>query len=314
MIEIFLVLIFIFLVGFSFFLVFYFKKVIKELKEEKKEDTSLSLIQQNLFEMRRTFENGYGKIAEELGRVKEIGRQMKDFQEFLKSPKFRGNVGEQILRDLLEEILPKENFSLSYQFREGQMVDAIIKTRQGLIPIDSKFPMESFRKFHQAREEEKERLKKEFIRDIKKHIEDISKKYILPHEGTVDFALMYIPSESIFYEITINQQDLIDYGRKKRVYFVSPNSFYYFLHTIMMALEGAKIEEASRKILDSLRGIRQETLKFEEELNVLVSHINKTKSASERVMSKFSKLASKIENLGALKEKEEPKKLENGEG
>ena len=107
MIEIFLVLIFIFLVGFSFFLVFYFKKVIKELKEEKKEDTSLSLIQQNLFEMRRTFENGYGKIAEELGRVKEIGRQMKDFQEFLKSPKFRGNVGEQILRDLLEEILPK---------------------------------------------------------------------------------------------------------------------------------------------------------------------------------------------------------------
>lgn len=286
----------------------------RELKNKREEELAWSFLKQDIEFLKKSFGDGFSQIIKELGQVQEIGHTLRDFQDLLRSPKLRGGIGEQVLKDLLAEVLPKNNFQFQYHFRGGEIVDAIIKTKQGLIPIDSKFPLESFRKFQQSNEkEERERLEREFIRDIKKHIEDISKKYILPSEGTVDFALMYIPSESIYYEIMMNQPDLLDYGYRRKVYFVSPNSFYFFLKTIMMALEGAKIEEASRMILDSLRSIRQETLKFEEELNILFSHINKTKSASERVISRFSRLSSKIENLGILKEKKEYEKLENGE-
>jgi DNA recombination protein RmuC len=155
----------------------------RELREKRGNDLSLSLIKQDIEAMRQRIENGYGRVAQELGRVQEIGHQMRDFQDFLKSPKLRGNIGEQVLRDLLDQVLPKGNFQLQYQFREGQIVDAIIKTRQGIIPIDSKFPLESFRKISETKSANKEQSLREFIREIKKHIDDIARKYILPQEG-----------------------------------------------------------------------------------------------------------------------------------
>lgn len=288
--------------------IFFIRRELRDLKE-KREDLALGLIKQDIDEMRKRFEAGYSQMAQELGMVKEIGHQMKDFQDFLKSPKLRGNIGEQILKDLLDQVLPKNNFSLQYQFREGQIVDAIVKTKQGIIPIDSKFPMEIFRKMNQVRGEEKERASREFVREIKKHIDDIARKYILPQEGTTDFALMYIPSEPVYYEITLNQPELLEYGYGKKIYFVSPNSFYYFLKIIMIGLEGAKIEEASKKILEGLKAIQQESVKFGEELNTLVSHIDHAKNSSDRVQSRYSRLIGRIDGLRLLEEKEEPKTL-----
>jgi len=117
-----------------------------------------------------------GVYAKEVGGLKEIGRKLEDFQDLLKAPKLRGNVGEQILRDLLEQILPRRNFSLQYKFKEGQAVDAIIKTDQGLIPIDAKFPMENFRAMMKAGSEaEADSAKRVFLRDVKKHVTDIAK-------------------------------------------------------------------------------------------------------------------------------------------
>ena len=151
-----------------------------------------------------------GLVSKELGQMSEIGRHMKEVQEFLKSPKLRGGMGEYILRDLLEQMLPKENYKLQHRFRSGQIVDAIVKIERGAIPIDSKFPMENFRKINSAKSEsEKTSAKKEFTRDVKKHIEDISQKYILPDEGTIEVALMYIPSEPVYYEV-LNSPENID--------------------------------------------------------------------------------------------------------
>jgi DNA recombination protein RmuC len=305
----FILIIFLIVAGGVAISVFLIRRETKSLKEEKETDSALTLIKQDIETMRKRVEDGYGRVAQELGRVQEIGHQMRDFQDFLRSPKLRGNIGEQVLRELLEQVLPRGNFSLQHQFKEGQTVDAIIKTRQGLIPIDSKFPMECFKRLNQAKSEEKERLQREFIRDIKKHIDSISKKYILPHEGTVDFALMYIPSEPVYYEITLNQPELLEHGYNKKVYFVSPNSFYYFLKIIMVGLEGAKIEEASRKILSGLKAIQQESMKFGNELNTLTSHIDHAKTTSERVQNRYGRLVGKIENLGSLEPPEEPKKL-----
>ena len=289
----------------------YIRKETASLRKNEVEKLPLGMIKEDIENLRRKFENGYSQMSRELGKVQEIGRNIKEFQDFLRSPKLRGNIGEQVLRDLLEQCLPKQNFFLQYQFQEGQIVDAIIKTNQGIIPIDSKFPMENFKKM-MAEENagEKESLKREFQRDIKKHINDISRKYILPQEGTVDFALMYVPSEPIYYEITVREPELLNYGYDKKVYFVSPNSFYYFLKIIMVGLEGAKIEQGAKKILEGMQAVQQEALKFNDELSVLNSHIEHARVASERTKNRFQRLAEKIERLGELEMPEEKKKLE----
>lgn len=290
--------------------VFYIKRETRKLKESQKEEAPLGMLKQDIDNLRKKFENGYSQMAYQLGKVQEIGRGIREFQEFLRSPKLRGNIGEQVLRDLLQQILPKQNFSLQYQFREGQIVDAVVKTNQGIIPIDSKFPMENFRKMMKESSEAKEKFRKDFLRDIKKHIDDIAKKYILPQEGTVDFALMYVPSEPIYYEITLEEPEILDYSHQRKVYFVSPNSFYYFLKIVMMGLEGVKIEEGAKKILEGMKAVQQEAIKFDGELSTLISHVDHAKTASERARNRFGRLVGKIEHLGELEPPEERKKLE----
>ncbi|MBI3070035.1 MAG: DNA recombination protein RmuC [Candidatus Levybacteria bacterium] len=180
-------------------------------------------------------------VGKEVGEMSEIGRNMRELQEFLKSPKLRGNIGEQVLKDLIAQMFPKHSFHLQYQFKSGEKVDAAIKTDAGILPIDSKFPMENFQKMIKAQNEaEKEGAQKEFQRDVKKHIDTISKKYILPEEGTMDFALMYVPSESVYYELA-NTTEVMDYARKARVYVVSPSTLYAHLQTILLSFEGKKI-------------------------------------------------------------------------
>src|SRR6266851_2872845 len=149
--------------------------------------------------------------------MSEIGRNMRELQDFLKSPKLRGNIGEHVLKDLITQIFPKNSFHLQYAFASGEKVDAAIQTDAGILPIDAKFPMENFQKLSKAKtDEEIKLLRKDFTRDIKKHIDAIAKKYILPDEGTMDFALMYVPSESVFYELA-NMTVVLDYARRSRV-------------------------------------------------------------------------------------------------
>jgi len=267
---------------FGFIALFYF---LNKKFQELKKDSGLNILSQGIQAMHQRLDKSaevIGNVARELGAMQEIGRDMKKLQDLFQSPKLRGNIGEQILRNLLEQILPKQAFKLQHQFRQGQIVDAIIKTSHGIVPIDSKFPASADK------------------RQVKLHINNIANKYILPQEGTVDFAVMYVPSESTYYEMIIKQPDLLQYGYDKKVYFVSPNNFYYFLKIIMIGLEGAKIEEASRKILAGIKAIQQEANKFDQELSVLLRHINNTKLASERVDSRFQQLSSKIDNVQLL--------------
>lgn len=241
------------------------------------------------------------QAARVIGELQETARQMSNFQAFLKSPKLRGNIGEQILKDLLEQYFPYHQFELQYKFKTGKMVDAILKVEKGLIPVDSKFPMENFQKYIQAKnEKEKTDYFKGFLRDVKKHIDTISEQYILPQEGTVDFAVMYIPAEAVYYEI-IKSIDLNRYAFDKKVLVVSPNSFYYFLKVIMIGLEGKRIEEASKMILTILSAIQKDAKKFAEHLRVLTSHLNNARLALDRVNNEYTKLSSKIDQTKLLK-------------
>lgn len=233
-------------------------------------------------------------VEREVGKMSEIGRNMQELQEFLKSPKLRGNIGEQVLKDMISQMFPKKSFFLQYQFKSGEKVDAAIKTDAGILPIDSKFPMENFQKMLKAEgKKEKEIIQKEFIRDVKKHILDICNKYIVPAEGTMDFALMYLPSESVYYEV-VNVTELMDYARDARVYPVSPNTLYAHLQTILLSFEGRKIEQTSRQIFNVLRTLQIDYKKVNESMSLLGKHLNNASSQFTNVSTGFESLGKKL--------------------
>jgi len=241
-----------------------------------------------------------GQVQRNIGEMSEIGRGMKDLQDFLRSPKLRGNIGEQVLKELLTQMLPKNSFSLQYSFKSGVKVDAAIQTSGGIIPVDSKFPMENFRRMMESpTEEEKKTAGKEFVRDVKKHIDDVANKYILTEEGTIDYALMYLPSENVYYEV-VNNADLFEYGGKKRVLPVSPTTFYAYLKAILMSFEGQKIEQRAQQILASMKAMQKDYEKVEENLSVLGRHLQNAYNQMGNVTSGFGHLGQKITSTQRL--------------
>ena len=246
-----------------------------------------------------------GQVNKELGSMSEIGRNLKDFQAFLTSPKLRGNIGEQILYDAINQVFASNQYVTQFKFKDGQVVDAVIKTSDALISVDSKFPMESFKYMYESKtEEERIRSGREFIKTVKKHIHDVSKKYILPQEGTVDFAVMYIPSENVYYDIVVNNDELLDYDRQINVLLVSPNSFFHFLRVILMGLERTKIEEEAKKIWELLKSLQQETTKVSGSLQLVGRHITNAKNAMDIATNDYGKFASRIDQIDLLEKPE----------
>lgn len=250
-----------------------------------------------------------GAVQKNIGEMSEIGRGMKELQEFLQSPKLRGNIGEQILKDLIQQMLPKGSFFLQYPFKSGEKVDAAIKTSAGILPIDSKFPMENFQKMTKAEtQSEKDGFRKAFYRDIRKHIKEISKKYILPEEGTMDFALMYIPSEAVYYEV-VNEPELMQSAQRARVYPVSPTTLYAHFQTILLSFEGQKIERRARQVFAMLRAIQKDYGKVDDNLSTLQRHLNNAYNMMSAVLSSFAMLGQKISSTHQLEEETNEKKL-----
>ncbi len=305
---------------------------IKKLVESKSNDETTKLLTQLVSDMRGSMDKSTSSmvmqsrainerldraamaisgVSKSVGEMTELGRSMKELQEFLRSPKMRGQIGEAVLKDLLGQVLPKQNFHLQYAFKGGEIVDAALQLEQGIIPIDAKFPMENFRKMQKAKDDkEVDMFRKLFITDVKKHIDAISTKYIRPQEGTLDFALMYIPSEPVYYEMISNAPDLDDYAYRKRVRPVSPSTMYAYLRAIIMSLEGSKIEAQAGQILSALREISDETDKFGSSLSVLTKHIKNAAASSDDVNTRFSRLSNKITNVQSIEAKA-TKKLKN---
>lgn len=282
-------------------------KAINEALRSSSQDVNKTL-QANTKTMNERLDNAakyISDVAKQVGAMSEIGRSMKDLQEFLRSPKLRGNIGEEVLHDLISQMFPKNSFHLQYSFKSGEKVDAALKTDAGILPIDSKFPMENFRAMTAAEgEAEQLKFRKLFINDVRKHIRDISKKYILPEEGTMDFAIMYIPSEPVYYEV-VNEPELIDYARSVRVYVVSPSTMYAMLQTILLSFEGKKIEAQSRKIFSLLRSIQSDYAKTSEQLSVLGRHVGNAYTKMGEVNQEYGKLGMKLGQTQMLEEQTE---------
>jgi DNA recombination protein RmuC len=239
-----------------------------------------------------------GKVSGELGKVSEIRGSVESLTNFLKSSKRRGNLGEEGLKEMLAEALPQEKWEIQHQFSSGEAVDAVIKTKNGVIPVDSKFPLENFDKMRNSDDDvAAEKFRKEFGKDVKKHIDAIAKKYIKPEEGTTDFAVMYLPAESIYNEASENAE-VSKYARSKNIQLVSPNSFFYFLRVVLIAFQSEKFEENAKKVLSLIAGVKTEAGKFNENLNVLNKHVGNAKTKMDEVVGGYARLEGKIDRVG----------------
>ncbi|MDO8741707.1 MAG: DNA recombination protein RmuC, partial [Candidatus Roizmanbacteria bacterium] len=252
----------------------------------------------------------FASVQKTIGEFSEIGRSMKELQEYLTSPKLRGNIGEHVLKELLAQNFPKSSYKLQYHFKTGSIVDAILITSQGLIPIDSKFPIDTFKKIAKTtNKDEIAAIKKDFVRDVKKHVDDIARKYILTEEKTLDYALMYIPSESIYYEL-INSDEIFDYAGQNRVLPVSPMSFYAYIKAILISFEGEKIETRAKEILKILQAIKKDYQNTDEALSILNKHVTNAFNQSSQVSKTFSSLGQKLETTNLLTVEKEEKLIE----
>lgn len=236
-------------------------------------------------------------LNNDLGQVHQIGQQMRDFQHFFRTPKIRGRLGEQIMEELLFQVLPRSVVSTQHRFQGGQIVDALIKVESGAIPVDAKFPLENYQKAqHAAQEDAAQSFYKEFKRDVKRHIHNTSSKYIQPGEGTLDFAVMYIPSNTLYYEI-LSDDELLQEAESKNVLCVSPNSFYYFLKLILAGLYSHKIEKTAAFIMQHVSALAQNVQDISREISTLLTHIHNSSNSGMRLANRVQALEKKLENL-----------------
>lgn len=274
-------------------------EIIKTLQSGSREDRRDLLIslQKNTEAVNLRLDNAarvISQVQRDLGEMSEIGKGIRSLQDFLQSPKLRGGLGEEVLKEMIGQTFPKNSFHLQYGFKSGVKVDAVLKTEAGLLCIDSKFPMENFNLMVKGEKEvDRTKAKKDFTSDVKKHIEDISKKYILPEEGTMDFALMYIPSESVYYEV-VNIPELSNFARNARVYPVSPNTLYAHLQVLLLSFEGKVLEAKSREVFKILRGMQKDYSKVEESIFILQKHMTNAQNTINNVQSSFKTLGQKI--------------------
>lgn len=250
-----------------------------------------------------------GDLRQKLGTVDQMGPDIRRLAETLASPKLRGNFGEEMLEQMLGQILPKSSFSVQHRFKNGEVVDAIVRMGDNLLCIDSKFSMENFRLYKEAQTEDAaENNRKAFLKDVKKRIDEIHKKYLLPQEGTFDFGLMYVPSEGVYQEIILDT-DVIEYARSKSVVPVGPNSLFIYLRNIIVSLRGQQVNEIAKEILAMINGIRQESDKFGKNLDVLATHVKNVNNTMGVVSNDFIKLRGSIANAASLELKAEPERL-----
>ncbi|MFH0762955.1 MAG: DNA recombination protein RmuC [Candidatus Omnitrophota bacterium] len=245
----------------------------------------------------------FGNVKEQLGklektneRIYEVGKDISGLQELLRAPKFRGQMGETLLENLLSQVLPKDHYQMQYRFRSGDTVDAIIRLGERMVSIDAKFSLENFQKLlDEPQEEIKNTHRKKFIQDVKNRINEVALKYIIPSENTYDFSLMYIPAENVYYEIII-KEDLLSYCIGKKVIPVSPNTFYAYLQVICLGLKGLKVEENAKQILKNLSTLNIEINKFKDDFDKLGGHLNNAKTKYDDSQKRLDRFSDRLVN------------------
>ncbi len=267
--------------------------------------------------------NAVGEVRQQLGKLEEasvrifdVGKDIAALQDLLRAPQFRGGLGEYLLEELLAQMFPKNFFAMQYTFESGERVDAVLCVGEGRIPIDSKFPMESFSRAVEANragsESEARLAQRRFRAEIKKHIDEIARKYVRPKENFYDFALMYVPAENVYYETIIRDEGrrdeggLFEYAISRRVIPLSPNTLFAYLQVIVMGLRGLKVEESAKKILSGLGQLQKELEKMHESFDKVGTQLQYARNNYDEARRRLTDFSRQLTVLSDLSDSGEP--------
>ena len=266
----------------------------------------------DIHEQMEKFIGGFSQMKEVLGQVQSQVKEVSSFQTIFKSPKLTGQWGEASLDYMLSLYFPRRDaYELQYQFSSGEAADAVLKLPNGrILPIDSKFPQDNFNQFiHAVEPSQREEARKALVSRIKQDITDIATKYIVPNENTVDFAMMYIPAESLYYEV-VTKEDLTSYAWSKKGFLTSPNTFILTLGVIQHWFKDSDITKKTSEILKKLQRIAIDGEKLGESFKKLGSHLNNARNSYEDAEKRVGFLVDRVSNVGNLIDVEETKELD----
>jgi len=304
-------------------------------KTDMSQDNALLMLQNQLNEMKRSLESGLGdsnkalqsqfgethkivkSVTEELSKLsytneKVVGftDQLKNLERVLTNSKTRGALGESNLELILSNILPPQSYEMQYHFKNGETVDAVVKIKDQILPVDAKFSLTNYQRIlDELDDNKKAELEKEFKNDLKKRIDETA-KYIRPEEGTLDFAFMFIPAEGIYYDLLVNEvgavkvntRSLIDYAfNDRKVIIVSPTTFAAYLQTVLQGLRALQIEESTKEIRANVEKLEKHLGSFQqyhEKVGTQLSTVVNTFNISSKEFKKVDKDIFKITGKG----------------
>lgn len=258
------------------------------------------------------------KLDETNRRVVDVADELKTLQNVLSNPKQRGVFGEYYLQSVLENVLPPGQYQMQYKFNDGEIVDAVIFLERGqILPIDSKFSLENYNRMIEVSGRDRELLLAKVKADLKGRIDETS-KYIRPSENTMDFAFMFIPSESLYYDLLINNigtggssRDLIEYAfRDKRVIITSPTSFMAYLQTVLQGLRSLQIEEQAKDIQVRVGKLGQHIAKFDDYMNKLGNSLSTTVNHYNNAHKELGKVDKDVVKIAGAEPSIEPLLIE----
>lgn len=238
------------------------------------------------------------KIGEVQKTSQDLSQAAQTLQSVLGGAKTRGTLGEVTLERLLEDALPRSAYEMQYRFAStGAVVDAIVRGGERVLSVDSKFPLDAYRRLAEGGDS----ARREFSVAVRKHADSIAEKYILPEEQTLDYALMFVPSEGVYYELLLTEDPkyglLDEYCRSRRVFPVSPNTFYACLSAIAVSLKGQNIEENARHLLANLAGLKKQLESFCEVYEKLGTHLRHAQQSYEDADSRLNRTRNSVEQM-----------------
>ncbi len=277
----------------------------EQLKENRESSERSS---HSVFQQVQGFTAGLTQLTENVKLVHQSVESVSSFQDIFKSPKLRGIWGEASLEASLNQYFSKDTYELQHYFPSGEAVDAILRLPNELIlPIDSKFNWENFEKMVNAENDmHKELYRKNFYSDVKKKVDEIANKYILPSEGTTDFALMFVPAETVYYELinNIKDVDIPAYARAKRVFLVSPNTFGLSVSTINHWVRDIQLSKQTKEIMKRLERIAIDGRKLGDDFRKLGKHLGDARGAYEDSEKRLSLMVDRVQHVIESEQKE----------
>ncbi len=300
------------------------REEISKIKDEMKGslEKNLDFIQKQSFQTADIVKNVTAKLEKLEATNKQVVSftdQLKNLEQVLTNSKNRGNLGEAGLELILSNVLPPQSYEMQYHFKNGEAVDAVVKIKDNLLPVDAKFSLENYRKIlGEVDKDRKKILEKDFKNDLKRRIDETA-KYIRPDEGTLDFAFMFIPAEGIYYDLLVNEVGavqvdtggLIDYAfKEKKVIIVSPTTFAAYLQTVLQGLKALEIEESAKEIRKQVEQLNKHLLSFDSYMKKIGNNLGTTVNMYNTAYKEFNKIDKDVVKIAQVEKKIEVLEIE----